>query len=40
MDGNSVSPDRQALFDEVLLYVLEKTSGKLDVTPPVVRTLL
>jgi hypothetical protein len=40
MDSNSDSPDRQALFDEVLLYVLDKTSGKLDISPPVVRKLL
>jgi hypothetical protein len=31
---------RQALFAEVLLYLLEKTSGKLDVTPPVVAKLM
>jgi len=39
MDDNSVSPGRQALFDEVLLYVLEKTSGKRDIGQNVVRKL-
>jgi hypothetical protein len=39
MDDNSVSAGRQALFDEVLLYVLEKTSGKRDMGHNVVRKL-
>ena len=39
MDDNSDSSGRQALFDEVLLYVLEKTSGKRDIAQNVVRKL-
>jgi hypothetical protein len=39
MDGNTDSPDRQALFDEVLLYVLDRTTGRLDIGQKVVLRL-
>jgi hypothetical protein len=39
MENNSDSPDRQTLFDEVLLYVLDKTNGKRDIGQNVVLKL-
>ncbi len=36
MDDNTKSPDSQALFDEVLLYVLDRTTGRMDIGQNVV----